>query len=353
MRRILFSGIAVTAGVSAQTMRAVQLAAYDGRSESLRVANVPLPSPGAGEVLVKMHAAPINPSDLAFIRGAYGFRKALPAIAGFEGSGTVVATGSGVMARLLAGRRVACAVADPQSAGGTWAEYTVAAALRCVPLRKTVDPDQAAMMFVNPLMAWALLDEARRGHHRAAVQNAAAGALGKMLIRLARRFSLPLINIVRRAEQVELLRATGAQHVLDSSHPAFDSDLRKVSAQLQATIGFDAITGELGGRMLHALPKGSRLIVYGSLSESAVVLDPRSLIFDQKQVTGLWLSRWMGRKNPLAQLQIALKVQALLSSDLGSEIGARLPLESVSLALERYTTAMSAGKILLVPSLPR
>jgi NADPH:quinone reductase len=332
-------------------MRAVQIAAYDGRSESLRVADVPLPSPGAGEVLIQMHAAPINPSDLAFIRGAYGFRKALPAIPGFEGSGTVVATGSGVLPRLLAGRRVGCAVADSQSTGGTWAEYTVASAMRCVPLRKSVDFDQAAMMFVNPLMAWALLEEARRGRHRAAVQNAAAGALGRMLIRLARRFSLPLINIVHRSDQIDLLRAMGAQHVLDSSHPAFDADLRRLCAELDATIAFDAVTGEISGRMLRALPKASRLIVYGSLSESAVALDPRSLIFEQQQVSGLWLSRWMGRKNPLAQLQIASKVQALLSSDLRSEIQARLPLESVWLALERYTTAMSGGKILLVPAL--
>jgi NADPH:quinone reductase len=331
-------------------MRAVRIAAYDGRSESLAVADVPVPSPGVGEVLVKMHAAPINPSDLAFIRGTYGFRKPLPATVGFEGSGTVVAAGSGALPRLLAGRRVACALADARSAGGTWAEYAVASARRCVPLRKSTELDQAAMMFVNPLMAWALIDEARRGRHRAAVQDAAAGALGRMLIRLARRASLPLINIVRRSEQADALRADGAEHVLDSSHPAFDADLSELATKLDATIGFDAVTGEMSGRMLRALPKGSRLIVYGSVSESAVSLDPRSLIFDQKQVSGLWLSRWMGRRNPLEQLRIALKVQPLLSSDLNSKVQARFPLEDVSLAIARYTSAMSAGKILLVPS---
>jgi NADPH:quinone reductase len=330
-------------------MRAVQIAAYDGKGESLRIADVPLPSPGPGEVLIKLHAAPINPSDLSFIRGTYGLRKPLPAIVGFEGSGTVVATGRGVLPRLLAGRRVACALADPHSAGGTWAEYTVASALRCVPLRKSVDSTQAAMMFVNPLMAWVLMDEARRGRHRAAVQNAAAGALGKMLVRLARRFSLPLINIVRRSDQIEQMRAIGAEYVLDSSHPAFDADLRNRCRELEATIGFDAVTGEISGQMLRALPKRSRLIVYGSLSESAVVLDPRSLIFDEKQVSGLWLSRWMSRKTSLEQLRIAFKVQALLSSELKSEIQARFPLEDVALAIERYASGMSRGKVLLVP----
>ncbi|MBV8374579.1 MAG: zinc-binding dehydrogenase [Candidatus Eremiobacteraeota bacterium] len=331
-------------------MRAVLITAYDGASESLRVADVALPAPGPGEVLVKMHAAPINPSDLAFMRGTYAFRKALPAIAGFEGSGTVVASGSGVLPRLLAGKRVACALADPRSGSGTWAEYALAPALRCVPLRRNVDLDQAASMFVNPLMAWALVAEARRGHHRAAVANAAAGALGKMLVRLARRFRLPLINIVRRPDQVDLLREIGAEHVLDSSQPSFDADLRRLCTALNATIGFDAVTGELSGRMLRAQPKGSRLIVYGSLSESPALVDPRSLIFDEKQVSGLWLSSWMSRWNPLQQLRITGRVQALLSTDLASAIQGRFALENVRLALERYTAAMSAGKILLVPS---
>src|SRR4051812_10526360 len=95
------------------TMRAVQLTNYDGRPESISfVENLPVPKPGPGQVLVKVAASPINPSDLAFLGGMYGFKKPLPTVPGFEGSGTVVATGSGTMARFLKGKRVACTVAD-------------------------------------------------------------------------------------------------------------------------------------------------------------------------------------------------------------------------------------------------
>src|SRR5215470_19279634 len=203
------------------TMRAVQLKDYEGKPASLTVAEVPVPRPGPGEVLVRVAASPVNPSDLMFITGNYGFKKPLPATPGFEGSGTVVETGSGMMARFMKGRRVACAAADAKNTGGMWAEYIVTSANFCVPLRKQVDFEQGATMLVNPLTAWALVDEARRGGHRAAVQTAAASALGRMLVRLGQKFSLPVINVVRRQEQADLLRGMGAEHVLNSADPGF------------------------------------------------------------------------------------------------------------------------------------
>jgi len=156
------------------SMRAVQLKDYEGRPGSLTVAEVQMPRPGPGEVLVRVAASPVNPSDLMFITGNYGFKKPLPATPGFEGSGTVVESGSGVMARFMKGRRVACAAADPKSRGGMWAQYIVTSAQLCVPLRKQVEMEQGATMLVNPLTAWALVAEARRGGHRAAVQTAAS-----------------------------------------------------------------------------------------------------------------------------------------------------------------------------------
>src|SRR5215813_1075788 len=102
------------------TMRAVQLRNYDGKPDSLTVAEVPVPRPGPGEVLVKVFASPVNPSDLMFLQGLYGFKKPLPAVPGFEGSGTVVEPGPGMLGRFLKGKRVACAAADTKIAGGMW-----------------------------------------------------------------------------------------------------------------------------------------------------------------------------------------------------------------------------------------
>ena len=211
------------------TMRAVQIRAYDGAPESISLVELPVPRPGPGQVLVRVAASPINPSDQMFLRGLYGFKKPLPAIPGFEGSGTVVETGSGLMARFLKGRRVACAAVDPKSSVGMWAEYVVTSALACMPLRDHVTLDQGAMTLVNPLTAWALVDIARRGRHRAIVQTVAASALGKMVVKLGRKFSIPVINVVRRAEQVNVLRSLGAEHVLNSREDGFDSDLRNLA----------------------------------------------------------------------------------------------------------------------------
>jgi NADPH:quinone reductase len=330
-------------------MRAVQLNAYDGSSESISVVEVPVPRPGAGQVLIRVAASPINPSDLMFIRGLYGFQKPLPAIPGFEGSGTVVEVGAGVMPRFLSGKRVACAAADAKIAGGMWADYLVTSAHLCVPLIKQVDMEQGATMLVNPLTAWALMDEARRGHHRAVVQTAAASALGRMIVRLGQRFHIPTINIVRRAEQAELLRGLGAEYVLDSSVPAFDNELRELCRKLGATIGFDAVAGEMSGRVLQAQPRDSRLIVYGALSLKAHQIDPSSLIFEGKRVEGFWLSSWLRKRNLLSQLRVSRQVQQLLALDLKSEIQERVPLEQVSKALKQYADNMTGGKVLIVP----
>ncbi|HWB08933.1 MAG TPA: zinc-binding dehydrogenase [Pirellulales bacterium] len=331
------------------TMSAVLLRAYDGKPESVEVAEVPVPQPGPGEVLVRLAAAPVNPSDLMFMQGLYGFKKGLPTILGFEGSGTVVAAGRGILPRLLLGRRVACAAADPNARGGTWAEYLATRATLCIPLHKDVDLDRGATLLVNPLTAWGLMEQARRGRHRAVVQTAAASALGRMVVRLGRKFSIATINVVRRAEQVETLKALGAEHVLDSSEPGFDDRLRELCHATGATIGFDAVAGETSGRILRAQPERSRLLVYGALSQEPVQIDPFSLIFERKHVEGFLLTLWLRRKNLLSQLRTAGRVQRLLDTDLTTEIRAKFPLRQARTALAEYANHMSAGKVLFVP----
>src|SRR5262249_2690207 len=173
-------------------------------------------------------------------------------------------------------------------AGGTWAEYLVTSAMLCVPLSKSLDLDQASMMLVNPLSAWALVQEARKGRHGAIVQTAAASALGRMIARLGSHFGLPVINIVRRPEQVDLLLKSGSQFVLNSVDTDFDHTLRELCHKMKATIGFDAVAGEMSERVAKAQPRGSRLIVYGALSLAPVQADPESLIFEGKRIEGFW-----------------------------------------------------------------
>ncbi|HWR16171.1 MAG TPA: zinc-binding dehydrogenase [Terriglobales bacterium] len=332
-----------------EKMRAVQLQNYDGKPESLSVAEIPVPRPGPGQVLVKVAASPINPSDLAFLAGMYGFKKPLPATPGFEGSGTVVAAGSGVMPRWLMGKRVACTAADPKIAGGVWAEYVVTTAQFCVPLGASVEIEQGAMMLVNPLSAWAMVELARSGEHKAIVQTAAASALGKMIIRLGRKFGVPVINVVRRPEQVEVLRKMGAKHVLDSSAEGFDDELKKLANELSATIGLDAVGGPLTGRVLRQMPLGSRMYVYGGLSLRPCEVDPGQVIFEGKVLAGFWVSAWLARKSIVEKMKIARQVQKMIGNELKSDVQAKVPLQEAVKAVQQYMGNMIAGKVLLMP----
>ncbi len=330
------------------TMRALQLRAYDGKPESLVLVEKPVPHPGKGQVLVQIAAAPVNPSDSGFIRGLYAMQKKLPVTPGFEGSGTVVAAGSGLMARALLGKRVTSAA--PFDGDGTWAEYMVTSAKMCIPLRKHVSLEQGATLIVNPMTAWALMDIAKRGGHRAVVQSAAASALGRMIFRLGKRFGITVINVVRRQEQVDLLQSLGAPYVLNSSVPDFEEHLRQLSHQLHVSLALEAVSGEIAGYILRALPKGAQMILYGAISEQACQIDPRSLVFDGKRLEGFWLAEWARRKSIIGQIRAAMQVQKLLASDLKTEVRARLPLEDAVKGLQQYTVQMTEGKILLVPA---
>lgn len=154
-----------------KSMQAVLLEKRDG---PLTIGKIPVPRPGPGEVLVHMAASPINPSDLGFIKGSYGYQKPFPIVPGFEGSGTVVAAGRGLLPHLWIGRRVACAVS---ATGGTWAQYLVTRAMHCIPLSKHLSLEQGTMMVVNPMSALAFFDMVKDGKHAAIVNPAAASAL--------------------------------------------------------------------------------------------------------------------------------------------------------------------------------
>jgi NADPH2:quinone reductase len=349
-------GISLNEEIAAQngtqaSMRALELREYDGQPESLVVVEKSVPRPRAGEVLVRISASPVNPSDLAFLQGLYGVKKALPVVPGFEASGRVVEAGAGFLGRRLVGKRVACAA--PADGDGTWAEYMVTSASLCIPLIKGITDEQGATAIVNPLSAWAMMHMAKRARARAVVQTAAASALGQMMEGIGRRLRIPVINIVRRHEQVDLLRSKGAQHVLDSTAPDFDERLGELCTELNATVGFDAVAGELTGRMLIAMPAGARVIVYGALSGEGCLVDPRSLIFEGKRVEGFWLSKWLRSQNILKMLRTTRRVQKLLDGDLRTEIRARLSLEEAVDGIRQYTEHMTGGKLLFIPALKK
>lgn len=325
-------------------MTAVVLKSYGGAA-ALRTEQLPVPHLEGNQVLIKIAASPINPSDLSFLDGNYGIRKPLPVVPGLEASGTVVAVGSGMMGRYLLNKRVACLA----GADGVWADYVVTKSSLALPLNDDVELEQGAMSIVNPLTAVALVSIAKEGGYKAVVQTAAASALGQMIVRLARTEGISVINIVRREEQAELLRAQGATIILNSVEKGFDEQLAAVCDEQEAHLALDAVAGRLSLRVLKAMPDDGKIIVYGGLSQEAVQSDPGDLIFRNKRVEGFWLTHWLRKKNIFQSLSLWRRAQKLLLTDLRSDIRARYPLQQAQTAVEDYRAQMTGGKVLLVP----
>jgi NADPH:quinone reductase-like Zn-dependent oxidoreductase len=325
-------------------MTAVVLDSYTGPN-ALRIERRPVPQPGPNEVLVKVAATPINPSDLAFLEGHYGFKKPTPIVPGFEGSGIVVAVGSGMMARYLKGKRVACV--SQERGDGVWAEYMVTSANLAFPLDASVSLEQGAMSVVNPLTAMAFLALAKEGRHKVIVQTAAASALGQMVNRLCKSEGIQVINIVRREAQKELLKAQGAEIVLNSSDTNFSKQLRDICEKHQSRLAFDAVAGPLSFQLLKAMPVQSKVIVYGGLSSEPAQVEAGQLIFEGKSIEGFWLTTRIGKKSFLQSLAIWQRAQKLISTDLKSEIRMQYPLNEVQKAIKEYQNQMTGGKFLL------
>jgi NADPH2:quinone reductase len=328
-------------------MTAVVLDSYSG-AEALRVEQRPVPKPGKDEVLVKVAASPINPSDLAFLEGEYGFKNPPPVVPGGEGSGTVVAVGPGMMGRYFLGKRVACL--SQGTGSGMWADYVVTSAKGgALPLNQSVSLEQGAMSFINPLTASAFLEIAKRGGHKAIVLTAAASALGQMVNRLGRSEGVQVINVVHRDAQVDLLKEQGATIVLNSSEANFDQQLHDACHQAEAHLAFDAVAGTMTLQLLDALPPDSKVTVYSCLSYEASQVGADHLIFEDKAVDGFWLGPWIDNKNLIQILMMWRRAQKLMSTDLKSEIRAQYPFEEAKQAVQDYLSQMTGGKVLLRP----
>lgn len=334
-------------------MRAIVLERYGESAsdaiEELKVAERPIPKLRRGQVLVRIEAAPCNPSDLLLLQGKYGTMKTLPTVPGWEGAGRVVASGGGWMAKWLNGKRVACAVQGDRD--GTWAEYCVANADECIPLKAQFPIEQAASLIINPMTAVGLLATARRGDHKAAVHTAGASQLGRMLIALASDDDFPLIHVVRRGAQVELLKSLGASHVLNSSTDGFPERLKALCEQVQATAAFEAIGGEMTGIVHNAMPHGSTIYVYGALSESACSnIDPVELIFHAKTIQGFFLGQWLQGRGVLGTIRDAYRVQRLvLDGQIQTKIQRKVNFDEAVDGLKQYVAHMTEGKVLIVP----
>jgi NADPH2:quinone reductase len=327
-----------------ETMQAVFLDGPDGR---LVVKEVKIPDPGPGDVLVKMSASPVNPSDLARIKDAIAEYDLASYIPGLEGSGKVVAAGKGILPSLWIGKRVSCT--PHYLTSGTWSEYMVTRATNCFPVGRKISDEQGSMSIVNPLTALAFFEIAKQNKHKAIINNAAASALGRMIELLGKKHRIPVINVVRNKKQVDMLRQLGSRYVLDSSDPSFIEHFGSVAHELSATLLLDSVCSRQLELMCDALPPDSTILIYGNLSgEEKILFKPRTLILNNINISGFYLGA-RAKKNSLFRNMMNLReVGSLMSNELKISIQDRFPLTRAQEAVDTYLANMSAGKVLIV-----
>lgn len=370
------------------TMRQLRsLVTPDGELQ-LSVATVEAPQPGPRDVVVRVEAAPINPSDLGLLLAMADITQAVaggtadePTVTapiaapvmrslaarvgismpvGNEGAGVVVAAGESPESQALLGRRVGFL------GGATYGELCLASPRMCLPLADDADPVDGASSFVNPLTALGMVETMRREGHTALVHTAAASNLGQMLNRICQAEDVPLVNIVRKPEQEALLREQGATYVCDSSKESFEADLVVALKETGATLAFDAIGGgRLASDILNAMEAAvvaadapysrygsdvhKQVYVYGALDPRPIELRRR---FGFAWGVGGWLLTPFLARTPREDLaRLRQRVSDELTTTFASSYTDEISLtEALDLAtLQRYARQATGQKFLIRP----
>jgi NADPH:quinone reductase-like Zn-dependent oxidoreductase len=334
-------------------MKKVVLPAYNKNIvkaiRSLQVDECRRLEPGNDEVLIRVHAAPCNPSDIAFLMGGYNIIKKVPAVPGFEGSGVVVEAGEG--AEDLIDRKVSFFIQEEDC--GSWSEYVVSNRKKLVVLDEAMDMDQAACFAINPFTARGLLDIALLRDNHAIIQNAAGGQVAAFVRQMATDMGIQVIDIVRKERTVTRLKKEGARHVLLESDPDFEQKLKKLATALDARLAFDAVGGSLAGQIFNAMPPDAELVAYGGLSTKPVSgIDSMDLIFRDKIISGFNLPEWREQMDDDFFEQVSQEMQHLfISGKFKTKIQGSIDFDNISDGLIHCLRNLSKGKMLIKSAL--
>ena len=311
-------------------------------SEVLEFENFTPQPPSAGEVLVRISAAPINPADLNTIEGTYGVKPPLPAVPGIEGCGVVEASASEdyqVGDQVMFLRRAA-----------TWSSHTTVPADSLFKLPSGIDPVQAAMLKVNPATAWQLLhgfETLRRGDW--IVQNLGNSAVGRCVIQLARDSGIRTISFVRRDDTAAELRDLGADHVFLDDEVGMAA-AKDVLGGANAKLAFNAVGGDSALRVMKLLCESGTHITYGAMGRKPLTMPNGLLIFRDIRVRGLWVTRW-AENAPADEVEAVYQELArrVAEGRIVQPVDATYRLADFQKALLRLDSPERSGKVLFAP----
>ncbi len=305
---------------------------------------VDLDPPQEGQALVEVLASPINPSDLLTLSGVYGVLPELPAVGGNEGVGRIQALGPDTKG-LKTGRLVLLPLG-----AGTWASHVLTRAADLVPLPDGADPQQLAMLAINPPTASLLLSEIvdlEPGDW--VIQNAANSAVGTYLIKLAAERGIHTINVVRRQGAVESVQSAGGEVVLID-----DDDLakrvRQATGGAKVKLAIDAVGGAATEHLAACVADGGTIVNYGVMSGEPCQVSPTHLIFRRITLTGFWLATWY--ENASAEERAALYgdlTRRIAAGELKAPVAETFPVSDIKKAVAAAARGERSGKVLITP----
>lgn len=303
------------------------------------------PALAPGQVLIKVLAAPINPSDVLTLTGQYGMLPPLPAIGGNEGVGDIEALGPDVSG-LTVGQRMLLPVGI-----GTWSTHVVADAKKLMPLPNAADPVQLSMMTVNPPTAALMLSEfvdLQPGEW--VIQNAANSAVGGYLIQIARGRGLKTVNVVRRESAIDDVRQHGDEIVLVDG-PDLAKRVAAATGGAKIRLGIDAVGGAATEHLARCLVEGGTLVNYGAMSGEPCSISPASFVFRDLTLRGFWLALWFRKATPQQQMAVYGDIaRRIASGELHARVHATYGIDQIKDAVAAAAAGERSGKIVVVPN---
>ena len=325
-------------------MRAVTHDTFGDPAEVLRQSDRPIPQPGPRQVRLKVILSPVHNHDLSTVRGQYGYRPELPAIGGTEAVGIIDAVGEGLDAG-MAGRRVAVG-----GIHGSWAEYVLASATGLVPVPDTIPDESAAQLVAMPFSAITLLDHLDVSSGDWIIQNAANGAVGRMLSRLAGARGVNCVSLVRRADGVAELQASGIANAVSTAENGWQDRVREITAGAAIRVGVDSVGGTASGDLAALIGDNGRMVVFGSMTAQPVVIPPGEFIFRNLTLRGFWGSSVMARLPQERRAALMGEVIGrVMSGDLPLPVDGIFGLDRPADAVRASLTPGKVGKVMFRP----
>jgi NADPH:quinone reductase-like Zn-dependent oxidoreductase len=308
----------------------------------VRVEQWELPELQPQQVLVEVLAAPLNPADLNLIEGTYGMLPNLPAVVGNEGVGVVAKVGSAVT-NLSVGQRVIAPVRL-----GWWCTARILDAAHVFPIPSDIPRDAAAMLTINPATAYRMLmDFVTLKPGDWIVQNAANSAVGRFVIQIARQKAWRTVNVVRRPELIEELKAEGADVVVTDETP-LSKQIGELTGGAEPLLGLNAVGGESAREIAKSLGPHGTLVTYGAMGRQPLQITNSLLIFKDIRIRGFWVSEWY-RQSTRTQIEamFAELFPLVQAGKLRAPVEKVYPLAQVHEAIAHARHSSRSGKILL------